>query len=421
MAQKALNILDLLPPGWLSPPFERERLSGDGGHRIYVRIKKGGKSRMLALCGPSDPGLKDFIRIGRLLKKADVRIPAVYKTDQKKGLLLLEDLGDMTLERLMRERGQKAAMPLYRRALAAAARFQERVPPPGPRFGKDFFMREAAAAFKNMEALRRLLKSGSAAAKEAAAHLKEAGPAGPLKASPGQYKGAGRLSSPSLSHKTALARAEGAAPPKEFLRDMARISSQLEKEPYVFCHRDFHSRNLMALRKNSSKEEELAVIDFQDAGAGPLCYDLTSLFYDSYVFLGEEAQKELLLFYWDGLGEPLKRASGSLEKTRAAVRRQFLQRGFKACGCFAGFYVNEGRGGHLKFLSGTLKRLEREADLLSYKHIKSAVRSFHQSFFAEGFSKKPRAYRRGKGIASRTWLKPPIQAIRRSKPKPNPE
>ena len=50
------------------------------------------------------------------------------------------------------------------------------------------------------------------------------------------------------------------------------------KQPQVFVHRDYHSRNLMVLENNNP-----GVIDFQDAVIGPVTYDLVSLFKDCYI------------------------------------------------------------------------------------------------------------------------------------------
>lgn len=49
-------------------------------------------------------------------------------------------------------------------------------------------------------------------------------------------------------------------------------------QPQVFVHRDYHSRNIML-----TGNDELAVIDFQDAVQGPLYYDLVSLIKDCYI------------------------------------------------------------------------------------------------------------------------------------------
>lgn len=48
-------------------------------------------------------------------------------------------------------------------------------------------------------------------------------------------------------------------------------------QPMVGVHRDFHSRNLMLL-----EDDEIGVIDFQDAVLGPITYDAVSLLRDSY-------------------------------------------------------------------------------------------------------------------------------------------
>ena len=49
-------------------------------------------------------------------------------------------------------------------------------------------------------------------------------------------------------------------------------------QPVVFVHRDYHSRNLMLCPSAIP-----GVIDFQDALAGPIGYDLVSLLKDCYI------------------------------------------------------------------------------------------------------------------------------------------
>lgn len=51
-----------------------------------------------------------------------------------------------------------------------------------------------------------------------------------------------------------------------------------ESQPQVLIHADYHSRNLMIL-----EQEQLGVIDFQDAMLGGITYDLVSLLKDCYV------------------------------------------------------------------------------------------------------------------------------------------
>ena len=79
----------------------------------------------------------------------------------------------------------------------------------------------------------------------------------------------------------------------------------------VFVHRDYHSRNLMITAERSP-----GVIDFQDALAGPIGYDLVSLLKDCYVC-------------W-----PRARVDAWLEDYRARLRRGGRQRGRRRSASF---------------------------------------------------------------------------------------
>jgi aminoglycoside/choline kinase family phosphotransferase len=64
-------------------------------------------------------------------------------------------------------------------------------------------------------------------------------------------------------------------------RSFSEICDFLAEQPTVLTHRDFHSRNIMAVPGNGG-EDRLVMIDFQDARMGPPQYDLASLLKDSY-------------------------------------------------------------------------------------------------------------------------------------------
>ena len=49
-------------------------------------------------------------------------------------------------------------------------------------------------------------------------------------------------------------------------------------QPQIFIHRDYHSRNLLILPEN-----QVGILDFQDAMWGPVTYDLVSLLRDCYI------------------------------------------------------------------------------------------------------------------------------------------
>jgi hypothetical protein len=106
------------------------------------------------------------------------------------------------------------------------------------------------------------------------------------------------------------------------LTEAFRDGPELAAEPRVFCHRDYHSRNLMLHRGR------LHVIDFQDARMGPDTYDLVSLLRDCYVHHDAEFVSRMITYYHDRLGS----TAGAAYRDRFDLMS--LQRHLKALGTF---------------------------------------------------------------------------------------
>ena len=311
-------------PHLSSKAIHKKRLPGDGGHRLYFRVRAEGKSFVLMSCGLSDPSLKSFVEIQKILK---VPVPEIFFKDLKKGLLLLEDLGDESLEKSFFEKGRALSLPFYCKALLDLIHAQRGIHPlrSHPWFDKAFFLRENEAAARWIHEYVELLA-----------------------------KTRSRTSIALPFQKLYEA----------FQQEMEQILSRLEyQEAFVFCHRDFHSRNLML------KRGRVIWIDFQDAGFGPSSYDLCSLLYDSYVPLTDKDRKALLLFYFENLPPFLKNRARSPIHIEAIVKTRFLQRGFKACGAFAAFKVRDKKDSHLKYILPNLERLKQTAYELSYSSV----------------------------------------------------
>jgi len=97
-------------------------------------------------------------------------------------------------------------------------------------------------------------------------------------------------------------------------------------------------------------EEEVGVIDYQDAMNGAITYDLVSLLKDLYIEYPPEEVEALALAFRDMLG---------LETDDATFMKWFdfmgLQRHIKVLGIFARLYLRDGKDGYLKDLPLTLK------------------------------------------------------------------
>ena len=124
------------------------------------------------------------------------------------------------------------------------------------------------------------------------------------------------------------------------------ISTEILAQPQgVFVHRDYHSRNLMF-----SCNDQLVVIDYQDARVGAVTYDLVSLLRDVYVELHSSDVERLALHFRDIKG---------LDVDDATFMRWFdfmgLQRHIKILGIFARLSIRDGKKGYLKDIPLTLK------------------------------------------------------------------
>ena len=309
--------------------IKQSSLKGDGGHRHYTRVIKGGFQFILMSCGEQDSSLKTFIDIQNRLK-AYVSTPQLFKADLKKGFLLLEDLGDESLESFYFKNTSTQSLIFYKQALKQLIQLQTQVSlyRTDLIFDTAFFLDEIEQALKDIE---RYLNQFSK-------HL-----------------------SIRVSNTNSVFRNF-----KGLKKEFQEIFSDFKKADLVFCHRDYHSRNLML------KNRQVYMIDFQDAGKGPWFYDLASLIYDCYIPI--QNRERLCQFYFENLPPFFKDKVESLSHVKNKVELQFLQRGLKACGRFCAFKLENNKSTHLKYIPRTLDLMYEIANRYSYKEISQYVK-----------------------------------------------
>lgn len=130
------------------------------------------------------------------------------------------------------------------------------------------------------------------------------------------------------------------------------------KQPRVFVHRDYHSRNLMVCdgvaHDQRGQGANPGILDFQDAVLGPVTYDLVSLLRDSYVAWPIERVHAWVRRY----REVAQRNGLAAGASEAEFLRWFdfmgVQRQLKVLGIFARLYHRDGKSGYLKDLPRTL-------------------------------------------------------------------
>ncbi len=235
------------------------KLKGDASNRSYYRVGTAPSSTVLMVM-PKDALTKSeevtqgapptelpFLNVHRYLTALGVRVPKILRYDEPAGMMVLEDLTDLTFEAALKGGSRHA---LYSQAVRLLAR-----------------LRADAEARPDLSCLAFTRAFDENLYDWEFHHFREWG----LEAWSGKK--------PSDSERSQLDQI------------FKRLSAQLAAAPKGFTHRDYQSRNLMV------KDGELVVIDFQDALLGPRQYDLVALLRDSYVELDRPFILEMLAIY----------------------------------------------------------------------------------------------------------------------------
>lgn len=292
------------------------QLAGDASTRKYFRVVSNDNSWVLMVWEPfPTDGSYPFLSVLEHFAKHGIAVPKVVGLAPENGLVLLEDLGDLTLERKFWEnQSQQASLPFYRQAIDELIKIH-------------YFAtadRSPCTAFKMEFDVDKLLWEMN----YGRLHLLE------------------NLCEINLSE----------VEKRELEKIFVKVCTVLHREPKFIAHRDYHSRNVML------KLGKARVIDFQDARLGPVQYDLVSLLRDSYVNMDDAIARELLGYYLDRRKEiktPQPLPDVSIEKFMRVYEVQTIQRCFKACGSFASFYNLRDDTRYLKYIQPTLLTVQK--------------------------------------------------------------
>jgi hypothetical protein len=137
-----------------------------------------------------------------------------------------------------------------------------------------------------------------------------------------------------------------------FGEEWARIIGDLASEMETLAHRDFHSRNIMAIGSRR------VWIDYQDARMGRRLYDLASLLLDPYVALAPGVIEKLVDHYYGRLVE-----NGEAPWDKARFQELFdlsgLQRIYKALGTYGYQTTVKGVGVYVPYIEPSMRTLLR--------------------------------------------------------------
>jgi N-acetylmuramate 1-kinase len=286
-------------------------LTGDASTRQYFRVlRPDNPSVVLAVYdAPFAFAELPFVNVSRLMSNIPLPVPAIAGNADDLGILILEDLGDVTLQAHLGSTEPIEHLALYKQAVEFLHRLQRT----GSELESSDYMPFSIAFDREKLTweLNFFVK-----------HFVEA------------YRG------------IAIPTAARAALDEEF----RQLADELAGERRVLCHRDYHSRNLMVHNGG------LYIIDYQDARMGPDTYDLASLLRDSYVDVPEDRVDELIRAFLD-----LMQGATTSSAAAGEFRRRFdvmsVQRNIKALGTFGHQTTARSNPIYIQYIPRTLSHL----------------------------------------------------------------
>jgi aminoglycoside/choline kinase family phosphotransferase len=286
--------------------FELAPASADASFRRYFRVTRAGETWIAMDAPPDKEDMEPYVRIASMLADVGVNAPRIRERNAAEGFLLNSDLGARTY--LMGLDAGADADRLYEDALTALVRIQAR----GAAHARSLPPYDEALLRREMSLF------------------------------PDWF----------LSRHLGLTLSEGEV--AALARVFDALAAEALRQPRVFVHRDYHSRNLMVC-DGRREGENPGILDFQDAVFGPVTYDLVSLLRDCYVAWPRER-----VLGWARRFRRDAQASGvEVGADEAEFLRWFdwmgVQRHLKAIGIFARLWHRDGKPGYLKDIPRTLE------------------------------------------------------------------
>lgn len=302
-------------------------LAGDASGRSYMRATTQDGTFMV-MHSPEE-SIARFVKTAQILGQA-VKVPKIFAQDETKGFLVLEDFGKVEFGRQIAQ-DKSTRLDWYHKALQVLLDLQA-LP-----LGGDLTDYSAAMLDEEMALFSQWFL-------------------------------------PYIGIKI------DAAGQTAFLNLKRALIWQIQSQPKTIVHRDFHSRNLMIADQN------IGVLDFQDAVNGAYTYDLMSLLKDAYVCLNSDEIDILMSAF----------ANASPKKTDAFIldcATSTVQRHLKVLGIFVRLYQRDNKARYLASLPKVLLDLKEGLKVLKHQTADKALLVYAREFDAwfDGFSDKQNA------------------------------
>jgi aminoglycoside/choline kinase family phosphotransferase len=274
----------------------RKKPTREGREKGRLVLLRGGSDRKIyrfrserdyvVMVSPTAREVNEYLQIQRHLLNCGVGVPEVYASSSKDRMVIMEDIGSRSLQRIVSSSDTARGIEkVYRKVLEALLHLQlqgsanlEKCTPVYRRIFDYDVLRWESDYFRK-EFLERLCGCTQSAT-------------------------------------------------EKLQDDFHRLARALTAEPLYFMHRDFQSTNIFV------RSKRVRIVDFQSAHRGMLSYDLAALLRDAYVPLPRKTRDALFRHYFELLNE-----RSAVYRNLGAFRRVYvlsgIQRNMQALGAFS--------------------------------------------------------------------------------------
>ena len=291
------SLQQFLNPHFKEDEYQLAAITGDASFRRYFRVNTSDQSYIVMDSDPDKLDNTPYIELNKVFSQHGFKLPKILQADEKQGFFLLSDLGNTHLADLL---GDEDRTLHYKHLIKLSAQWAQ-IPP--AQYMKVFdgeFLQFELSIFRDWLVDNFIGEQLSADEQQ-------------------MWQQACEL----------------------------LVNNALE-QPIVTVHRDFHSRNIMRTG------QQWAIIDYQDAVQGPVCYDLVSLLRDCYFKLPEQELDYLLHYAYDEFSEQQLLQDTSFSMFKRWFDLTGVQRHLKAAGIFCRLKLRDGKSGYLNNVLPTL-------------------------------------------------------------------
>lgn len=272
--------------------------SSDASFRRYFRIASAQGTVIAMDAPPQQENSHPFVDVTRRLQQVHLNVPDILAQDLDQGFLLLTDLGVQTYyQAAQQDIDDMQLQKLYRDAIAALVTQQSADTTGLPQYDQPRLLDELSVFSE-------------------------------------WYAKTHRQATLNDAEQSTLAQA------------FATLTTYNAQAATVFVHRDFHSPNLI-VHQGSDPSLNPGIIDYQDAVAGPITYDIASLVMDARTTWEEAQQLDWAIRYWEAAKAAGLPIDADFADFHTAYEWMSLQRNLRVLGVFARLSHRDGKHHYL--------------------------------------------------------------------------